>query len=233
MPTAPEDQQISQLARGAALALANAEDLFREASVLFACKAYSRALFLHQISMEECGKIEILGGWASGQLMGLPLNIKKVASALASHKAKNFANAYMLPVSEAERSAWRVANWQTAIDTFDEQQAEFHNQSNEKKNAALYVDFEEGIFRAPTERITEDMCHEIAARNSEFLELVRPKVSMLGRWAENQEGARSTLIEFQARMEELHGKYPSEPQKALDLVFEEMLAKAIEQRALK
>ncbi|MCE1968386.1 AbiV family abortive infection protein, partial [Enterobacter hormaechei] len=76
MPSATTDTHVPHLARVAELALANAEDLFREAAVLFACKAYSRALFLHQISMEECGKIEILGGWACSQLMGHEVNLK-------------------------------------------------------------------------------------------------------------------------------------------------------------
>lgn len=217
---------ISQLAHGAALTLANAEDLFREAAVLFACKAFSRALFLHQISMEECGKIEILGGWAASHLLGHPFDPRKITSALASHKAKNLANAYMLPVSAAERSAREACDWSAAIETFRQQQSEFHSESNKKKNAALYVDFDGGTFHAPSECITEDMCHEIASRNSEFIELMRPKVNMLGRWAEDPEGTRSTLMEFQVRLEQLAEQNPSDPQRALDIVLAEMLAKA-------
>ena len=224
---------IPQLARGAALAFANAEDLFREAAALFACKAYSQTLFLHQISMEECGKIEILGGWATSHLMGHSFDVKKIESALASHKAKNFANAYMLPVSAAERQAREAFDWSTAIETFQQQQSEFHSKSNEKKNAALYVDFVEGLFHAPSERITEDMCYEIAGRNSEFIELVRPKVNMLGRWAEDPEAARSALIEFKTRFEQLREQHPSDPQRAFDIVLAEMLTKAKLRRANK
>lgn len=231
MPNTPEDLHVSQLAHGAALALANAVDLFQEAETLFSCKAYSRCLFLHQISLEECGKIEILGGLAAGRLMGHTFKTKEVKSNLASHKTKNFANAYMLPVSEAEQIARQTSDWSTARQTFNEQKTEHHNKSNNRKNSALYVDFNDGIFHSPAEKITEDMCHEIATMNAEFIQLVSLKVAMLGRWAEDTESARSTLLEFQARIEELDAKHPSEPQRALDQVLEDMLTKAKEQRA--
>ena len=99
----PDYSILPQLARGAALSLENAEDLYREAAVLYAHGAFSRALALHQISMEECGKIEILGGWATSYLLGLDVDSRKVQFALASHRAKNFANAYMLPGDRGRR----------------------------------------------------------------------------------------------------------------------------------
>jgi AbiV family abortive infection protein len=232
MANTSEDLHVSQLARGAALALANAESLFREAAILLSCRAYSRCLFLHQISLEECGKIEILGGWATSLLMGLPSDATKVESALANHKAKNFANAYMLPVNEAERAAREASDWSTAMRIFDEQQANFHNKSNERKNAALYVDLVGGVFHEPAERITEEMCHQIAGTNAEFLQLVRPKVAMLARWSEDLEGTRATLMEFQARLEALRAEHPSDPQRALDGVLDEMLGKMKGEQAM-
>lgn len=228
MGNAHEDLHISQLARGAVLTLANAQSLFEEAEVLFSCKAYSRCLFLHQISLEECGKIEILGAWAVSLLMEFPFNPKKVQSALASHKAKNFANAYMLPVSERERTAQQSSDMRTMIQIFNEQQTEFHNESNNKKNAALYVDLVESVFQAPVERIIEDICKIIATRNAEFLQLVSPKVAMLGRWAKDTEGAQATLIELQTRLEVLRAEHGSDSPWTLDGVLDEMLAKAKE-----
>ena len=103
MTNKTSDHYLEELVRGASLAFANAEDLFREGKTLFACKALSRALFLHQISLEECGKVEMLGWWATGHLLGFPIDLHKMKFRLASHKAKNFANAYMLPVGEARR----------------------------------------------------------------------------------------------------------------------------------
>ena len=62
-PATPKDPHLSQLVRGASLAFANAVELLREAKTLSAYGAFSRALFLHQISLEECGKTEMIGWW--------------------------------------------------------------------------------------------------------------------------------------------------------------------------
>lgn len=226
MPINPKDSHLSELTRGASLALANAEDLFREGKTLFACRALSRALFLHQISLEECGKAEILGWWATGHLMGISVDLSKMKPRLASHKTKNFANAYMLPLGKAEQKARDESDWRASHRAFKEKQAAFHQQSNDRKNASLYVDFVDDVFLAPHDRITEDMVHEIAETNHTFIELMRPKVEMLTLWAQEPDGARETLNHFRERMEELREKYPDEPQKAFDILIEEMLTLA-------
>jgi AbiV family abortive infection protein len=189
--TEPDHSILAELARGASFSFRNAEDLYREATILYAHGAFSRALALHQIFMEECGKIEILGAWATSYLLGLDVDRRKVESALASHRAKNSANAYMLPVTEAEEKAREQADWKGAIKAFDEQKTAFHVQSNFRKNAALYVDFDGTTFVAPSDQITEPMVREISAMNSWFIEVVRPKVRMLGGWVDQPEGARA------------------------------------------
>jgi AbiV family abortive infection protein len=60
---------ISELARGAELSFENAKELFREAVILFKHGSIYRAYFLHQISIEEFGKIELIGGYAIAHLM--------------------------------------------------------------------------------------------------------------------------------------------------------------------
>jgi AbiV family abortive infection protein len=227
MHSNPKDQHLTQLARAAEMALNNAEDLFCEATILFAAGAFSRTLFLHQISMEECGKIEILGGWASSHLMGFSSNQRKVEMALASHKAKNFANAYLLPVSDAEQNARDDSDWEAAVTAFSQQQTDFHNESNARKNAALYVDFTAGACLAPRDMITREMCEEIAARNAEFLQLVGPKVAMLSRWASVPDETRQTHEFFKTRIEELKQQMPDEPTKVMDRIMEELLEKAL------
>ena len=226
MPNNPKDPHLFELALGASLALANAEDLFQEGKTLFACKALSRALFLHQISLEECGKAEILGWWATGHLMGLSVDLSKMKPRLASHKTKNFANAYMLPVSKAEKKARDESNWRASLLAFKKEQAAFHQQSNDRKNASLYVDFVDDVFLAPHDRITEDMVQEIAKTNHEFIELMRPKVEMLTLWAQEADGVRETLKLLRKQMEDLREKYPEDPQKAFDALLEEMLTLA-------
>lgn len=227
------DPYLSQLARGAELSLENALQLQAEAAVLTASRAFSRALFLHQISLEECAKIDILGGWACSHLLGLPVNIREVESALASHKAKNFTNAYMLPATEAERRARQESNWEASLAAFKDQQAAFHEEANTRKNAALYVDFLDGTFHAPQDRITEQMVHDIAQRNAEFIELAGPKARMLVRWTKEPDSARGQLQYFQRRMEELEREMPNDQQRAFDFVFAEMLEHARQEEAPK
>lgn len=219
----PEDAHFSELVRGASLSFANAENLFGEAKILYAHKAFCRALFLHQISLEECGKTEILGWWATGHLMGVSVDFDKIRSRLTMHKVKNFANAYMLPLSEAQQKARDELDWRRERDAFKEQQAAFHQESNYRKNASLYVDIVDNRFLSPSDQITEDMVCEIADRNNTFIELMRPKVEMLRHWEQNPDVTRDLLKGFQQMMEELRDKYPDDPFKALGIFLAETL----------
>jgi AbiV family abortive infection protein len=219
----PEDPHLSELVRGASLAFANAEQLFSEAKILSARKAFSRALFFHQISLEECGKTEILGWWATGHLMGIAVDFEKIRSRLTRHKVKNFVNAYMLPLSEAEQKARDESDWKREHEAFKEQQAAFHQESNDRKNASLYVDIVDNAFLCPTDRITEAMVHEIADRNNTFIELMRPKVEMLRYWEQDPDGTRESMKGFQQLMEELRENNPDDPRKAFNALLTEIL----------
>jgi hypothetical protein len=129
----------------------------------------------------------------------------------------------MLPLSEAEQKARDESDWHREHQAFKEQQATFHQQSNDRKNASLYVDFVDDVFLAPDDRITEDMVHEIAETNHTFIELMRPKVEMLKFWAKEPDITHKTLMFYRKLMEDLRDKYPEEPYKAFDAFFEEML----------
>jgi AbiV family abortive infection protein len=123
-PTSESRVMLRELAEGASKVYENAEALYHEASALHIAGALSRALFLHQISLEECAKIEMLGAWAASVLTEMKTDVRKITMAWASHKAKNYTNAYLLlPVSEAESSARRNRRWDEAMRAFKEQQA--------------------------------------------------------------------------------------------------------------
>ena len=62
---------LSVLVRGAAKTFENAESLYFEARLLAEAGAIARALCLHQISLEECSKIEHMGAWGTSLLAGL------------------------------------------------------------------------------------------------------------------------------------------------------------------
>ena len=71
--------------------------------------------------------------------------------------AKNKSNAYTLEGSEAEKDAKSRGDWQAALEAFRQTQDEFHETSNRARNASLYVDWVDGEFVAPSERITKEM----------------------------------------------------------------------------
>lgn len=105
------------------------------------------------VSLEECSKIEILGAWATGHLMGHPVDKTKLKRALASHASKNRNNAYFLPPSAEEEAAKKRCDVEGAIDEFKKLQDEFHIKANSAKNASLYVDYQDNGFVAPNEQV--------------------------------------------------------------------------------
>src|SRR4051794_27424774 len=102
---------LRDLADGAAKIFENAEALYTEASVLHKIGAISRSYFLHQISLEECANIEMLGAWSVSILTGMEVDTQRLTLAWASHRAKNYTNAYELPVSSAEADPRREKRW--------------------------------------------------------------------------------------------------------------------------
>lgn len=221
---------LSELARGAKKTFENAEQLFQEASLLRDKGALSRALFLHQISMEECAKVELLGTWATSLLMGVDVDVTKLSAKLASHKAKNYTNAYMLTPAEEETEARVRGDRKGSLKAFDKLQAGFHLESNTAKNASLYVDFKDGKFVAPGERITEVMVSAIAEKNSDFLGLMYPKVNMLLGWEDNINDLEKSFAWFKTRAEELRSKMPDEPEHVFSTLMQEMLERALANR---
>lgn len=155
--------------------------------------------------------------------MGISIDFDKIRTRISRHKVKNFANAYILPLSEEEQKALNKSDWRRAHEEFKKQQEAFHQKSNDKKNASLYVDIIDNKFLSPSDQITEDMVCEIADINKDFIELMRPKVEMLRYWVQYPEGTRESMKDLQKKMEKLKDKYPDDPSKACDVLFAEML----------
>lgn len=214
---------LSELIRGAKKAFGNAEQLFHEAELLKDNGALSRALFLHQISMEECAKIELLVSWATSLFTDAEVDAKKLTAAFAKHKVKNYTNAYMLRPTKEETAARERGDWKGSLEAFAKLQAEFHLESNNAKNASLYVDFNDGKFADPGERITEMMVSDIAGKNSEFLDLMYPKLKMLLRWEDDTDGLEETFLWFKTRAEELRSEMPDDPEWAISTLIQEFL----------
>lgn len=170
---------LSILVRGAEKTFDNAKKLYSEAGILAEKGATARALCLHQISLEECSKIESIGVWVTSLLAGLEVDQGKVLTSLRSHSSKNMINAYMLEGTQAEIDAMATRDWESARLEFKNLQTEFHKASNDAKNASLYVDWAEDEFVSPCERITSEMLLNTVKRNETFLGYAQNSLNML------------------------------------------------------
>jgi AbiV family abortive infection protein len=209
---------LATLAAGARSTFANAEALYNEARLLYRAGALARSLMLHQISLEECSKVNTIGAWATSLIMGHAVDQERVLRAMRLHKAKNNANAYSLTVSDAEREARDMKDWPAAIEAFRKTQEAFHEESNLAKNAALYTDFRDGAFVGPAEMITEDMHTQIVARNEQFLSGAFHQVKTLDSMELDPESRQRFAIAFADEANRL--KDPNAAPELLDNIAE-------------
>jgi AbiV family abortive infection protein len=221
---------LSEFARGAEKTFANAEQLYYEARMLASGGAPYRALFLHQISLEECAKVENIGWLATMLLLGLPVDEKKMRSSFTSHSRKNHTNAYALKATAEEQSAKQREDWRAASEAFKKHQADFHESSNRAKNASLYVDFVNGQFVSPSDLITEEMLAEIAERNESLLSFTAPSVRLLVNMNKSPEKYRILLLPLMSQMKSIAANYQNigERMRALEKLLSKMIDAARE-----
>jgi len=194
--TSEQEKLALLLIDGALSVFDNADHLYAEASILATAGAFPRAYLLHQISLEECGKIEILGATINSCLCGAEVDTKSLAKVFRRHEAKNKINAYFLPRSEEELAAEEVDDFASSAKAFKAIQQEFHDESNRLKNASLYVDFDE-VFSAPKDIITQADYEKIRAQNGEFMALTNVKIKMLARWRKDIARAATDVKKIQ------------------------------------
>lgn len=218
--------EFARLIEAAEATLSNAGQLYDEARVLTKAGHLARALFLHQISLEECGKVELIGGWLTGILMGLEADPKPFYRRLAQHQAKNTINAYMLDLSEDELAARSKGDWKAEHAAFTSAKQEFHEASNAAKNAALYVDISEGKLVTPDASISKVMLQDIRMRNERFLALMQPKVEMMIRWRADKAGISAQLRQWKQATERLWDERPDNPYEAMMVMLEDQLTTA-------
>jgi predicted metal-dependent hydrolase len=118
------------------------------------------------------------------------------------------------------------------LEEFKKFQAKFHEKSNYAKNASLYVDFEDGKFVAPIERITRDMLEEIAALNEKLLGLEYPKLEMLLRWEKAPEEAQGTIVAFVELAEVTKAEKPSDAMAGIEKLIADFLEAELANRAM-
>jgi AbiV family abortive infection protein len=214
---------LSVLVRGAEKTFDNAENLYFEAELLAKSGAAARALCLHQISLEECSKVENLGAWATSLLAGLEVDQNKILAAFRRHSTKNKSNAYMLEGSQAEKDAKARRDWETAREEFEKLQMKFHEASNDAKNASLYVDWKDGAFVSPSEQITSEMLAQILERNRKFLGYAHNSVQMLKRLDKSPEDLQDLIVVFVEAAEKMRADKPEDLMAASDELVQRFL----------
>ena len=198
MPLTSEARFLAEtLIDGARKTVQNADELFDEARLLADAGHVARALLLHQISLEECGKLEMLYVATAEVLRGQAIDKKRLSRALSKHAAKNRTNAYFLAKSEAELAAEQQDDIGAAHEAFNELQADFHEKSNDLKNASLYVDYD-GLFRAPREVISAEHLDEVFNRNGTFMSMAFDKLAILLRWGADLDAAAAEIAQWWA-----------------------------------
>jgi len=211
---------FAELVRGAELAFANAEQLFQEAELLRERKHFARSAFLHQISMEECAKVDMIGEAATSLILGHAVKMKGLLKGMRDHKQKNFVNAYMSGVSEAEKAARENNDVKGSIEAFEKWQGEIHLFLNTAKNASMYVDFVDEEFVAPVERIDEEGALAIAAVNHYFMTVTGPRLRALKRAFENPDAAVAETQWFKERLVALRKEKPNLSMKELQDAYQ-------------
>lgn len=214
---------LKVLITGAEKMFDNAERLFLEADILSKAGGIARPLFLHQISLEECSKINTLGAWAMSLLLGLDVNEKKILATFGRHEAKNKHNAYMIERGEVEKEAVARGDWKAAIEAFRRTQDEFHQVSNQAKNGALYVDWVGDGFASPGERITGAMLNEIRDRNATFLGYASNEIKMFRRLQQTPDVMRELLAGFVDQLENIREEKPDKFVGLMDAILTRFL----------
>ena len=215
---------LREFSRGAKLIFSNAEQLFQEAQALRKNGSFARSLFLHQISMEECAKVEMIGAWATTVLMGKGIDLEVMASGFRSHKAKNHTNAYMARVTEEELEARKRGDWKESAAAFDRFKARFHQELNTAKNVSLYVDFKDAKFSAPpSEVVTEDLLKEFWSLNQYFLQVTFPYLRLLERIEDDDGPLHRVVTLFTDKTEDIWQRMQDDPNSAMGAVLDEML----------
>lgn len=204
--------QLAELIRGAEITFANAEQLFQEASLLRENGHLSRSIFLHQMAMEECAKVDMIGAAAVSILTGHQVDMKALTRSFRDHKAKNFANAYMAEAEEAELAARKANDHKAAIAAFEKSQKEIHTFLNNAKNASMYVDFTDGRFVSPNDVVTKDLAEMIAGVGYYYMCVTYPRIRLLQRvsrepdvvreWTKDLEETMTKLVKGQASLKD-------------------------------
>jgi len=225
------NERVRRYADGAALIFTNAEALYDEAQLLGQAGHFARATVLHQISMEECSKIDMLGAAAISILIGNDVDETRLARAFRNHKAKNHANAFFATTTDEEMAARACGDWKAASEAFKKFQDKFHAEVNTIKNAGLYVDFQDGQFTAPVDEVDEPTAIAFQSLNAYFLKLCDNFLRLLRRMVSEPDFYAELTENFVERLEALRAANELDLQQIGDALMEELRANYVSKMA--
>jgi len=218
-------ERVRFYADGAALIFKNAEALYDEAQLLGQAGHFARAAVLHQVSMEECSKIDKLGAAATSILRGYDVDEIRLAKAFRNHKSKNYANAYFARATDEEMAARANGDWKAASEAFKKFQDKFHAEVNTIKNAGLYVDFQDGQFTAPVDEVDEPTAIAFQSMNADFLRHCDNFLRLLHRMVSEPDFYAGLTKNFIEQLEALRDVKELDPLQILDVLMDELHAK--------
>lgn len=205
--------EVAHLMVAATAVFENADHLFQEAVLLTKGTYWPRALVLHQISLEELAKLDLIGGYIAQVLMGAG-NSSRFYIEVRQHEAKNKVNAYFQEMSEEERAAARRGDVKRQLEIFQQVQDDFHKASNDDKNAGLYVNISKDAVTTPDASIDEKKVAVIAERNAKYMHIGQQRLDWLQNMTADVDKAAREMKSFMEKAEELRKNKSLSPDEA-------------------
>ncbi|MDY0980716.1 MULTISPECIES: AbiV family abortive infection protein [Stenotrophomonas] len=208
--------------KGAEMIHFNAAALYREALILRAAGAFARASVLHQISMEECSKVDTIGAVVVSILAGQEVDEASLTKNFRDHKAKNYANAYNAEPTDEEHSARERRDWEAAQAAFRKFQKDFHKSMNDIKKAGLYVDYNDGTFSAPVDTVNEAMSIACMQLNADFLRRGEDFIRLMKRIGAEPDRYAKAFLAFFSNTEAMRLKDELDAEAIVQAIVEQM-----------
>ncbi len=160
-----EHLSFEQLLDGCEKGLKNAQSLAAEAGLLYEHKYFARTYALSHLAREELGKVMMLYHAAIDVLVGATVDWKKLSRRFRNHQEKiindQMFQSHTMDLLKAAELLTEQEQGQLAA----AQHLQFTKQAiayrNRRKNASLYVSWEDLAFQMPSEVFTEQQAYRI------------------------------------------------------------------------
>jgi AbiV family abortive infection protein len=156
----------------------NAESLIHEASILFKHQAFARAFALSHLAREELSKCLMLQAAGIKLLAGHPVDYKKLLKRLRDHKAKLAAehvqNSVMVTAVGGLEQGREMLEVAMSLTTH----------RNNRKNASLYVGFENETVTQPSDQFTEHQAARNISLAADALAQRKKMLDLMGHFSE-------------------------------------------------